>query len=126
MKILLDTHVVIWAMYDLSRLDQDSYDLLKNINNALYVSSISFVEIEIKRSLGKLTIPNGYEEYIAQLGFQILPFNEKHALCLGQLPYIHKDPFDRMLVAQCIIENSVLMTKDYYLEKYNINCLLLK
>jgi PIN domain nuclease of toxin-antitoxin system len=121
MKYLLDTHVLLWAAGQPERLSESVHAVLQDRQNQLYFSSVSIWEIVIKRGLGRNdfvvdprllrygSINNGYAE---------LPMTSEHALTLATLPGLHKDPFDRILVAQTITEQMKLITADVILAKY--------
>ncbi len=123
MNILLDTHVVIWALENNPTLAERAVNAIVDGNNMVFVSSISVWEISIKQKLGKLKAPNNLLEEIRGHRFTPLPINADHAQLAGQLPYIHKDPFDRMLIAQAIIEKLVLLTRDELIAKYDVSIL---
>jgi len=122
-NILLDTHVVIWALENNPTLAERAVNAIVDGNNMVFVSSISVWEISIKQKLGKLKAPNNLLEEIRGHRFTPLPINADHAQLAGQLPYIHKDPFDRMLIAQAIIEKLVLLTRDELIAKYDVSIL---
>ncbi len=115
MKLLLDTHILIWAAISPQRLSADARDILNDPQNDLIFSVVSLWEIGIKSALGRSDfrvdarllrrnlVDNGYEE---------LPIAAEHALAIGNLPMIHKDPFDRLLIAQALIEGVTLLTSD--------------
>jgi PIN domain nuclease of toxin-antitoxin system len=119
MKLLLDTHLVLWAMQDSKRL---SHAARKHIRaaEASYVSAASIWEIAIKGSLGKLEIDSDLlEEQLAVAGFQPLPITWQHTVEVRKLAAHHRDPFDRMLVAQAISEPLRLLTHDAGLRAYS-------
>ncbi len=120
MRALLDTNVVVWALSAPHRLSDAHKDALLDTRHDLAISSISVAEISIKTSIGKLTGVEGITEWIARQGFRELPFANRHALELATLPPLHRDPFDRMLVAQCIVDDLVLITGDRRLSDYAI------
>lgn len=117
-KFLIDTHIFIWAMDNSPRLTKIIKDLISNPKNEVYLSVVSIWEIMIKRSSGNLKTPAKIIEGIKAAGFDILPIEAEHALALEQLPDYHKDPFDRMLIAQARSENMVLITSDSKIWKY--------
>lgn len=124
MRALLDTNVLIWALSSPERLSGSQRDALLETRHDLAVSAVSVAEIAIKTSIGKLTGIEGITEWIARQGFRELPFANRHALVLADLPLHHRDPFDRMLVAQCIADDLVLLTGDRRLTAYPIETLL--
>jgi len=123
MNILLDTHVLIWALENNPTLSDLSRNSIINGSNQVFVSSVSVWEIGIKRSLGKLDTPDNLLEEIQEHRFTPLHVNLEHAQLAGTLPNIHKDPFDRMLVAQAIIEKLTLVTRDELIPKYDVRTL---
>jgi PIN domain nuclease of toxin-antitoxin system len=91
-------------------------------DNELFVSAITVAEVAIKASLGKLRAPAGLDKVLREAGFRELPFHAAHAEALRELPWHHRDPFDRMLVAQAIVEQLVLVTTDVRLRDYPVAC----
>jgi PIN domain nuclease of toxin-antitoxin system len=120
-RALLDTHVLLWWVLDSPRLAPVHAKLIADRGNDIFVSSVTAVEIAIKTSIGKL--PELIEPLSATLraeGFSELPLTVDHAEALGQLPPHHADPFDRMLIAQAIVEDLVLLTADRRLSRYEV------
>ncbi|MCW8963853.1 MAG: type II toxin-antitoxin system VapC family toxin, partial [Gammaproteobacteria bacterium] len=97
MKIIIDTHVFLWALADSSRLSDKRIMELESQANIIYVSSITIAELMIKTSIGKLHIDFDPVDLAIQSGFELLDFTGNDALLLKDLPFHHKDPFDRML-----------------------------
>ena len=119
MRVLLDTHVVLWAMQDSVRLSPLARDLISRAD-AVYVSAASLWEISIKAALGKLEIDcTQLERRLDETGFLPLPINWAHAVKLRELPPLHRDPFDRMLIAQALAEPLRLLTSDSALSEYS-------
>ena len=112
MKILIDTHILIWSLAFPSKLGDRNLSLLQDYSNRIIVSSVSIAEISIKTSIGKLKLPENYLEFIDQLEFERLDLRFEHAALLRQLDLLHKDPFDRLLIAQAVIEKAHIMTND--------------
>ena len=116
MKILIDTHIALWCMYEPELLSDSAVGILSDSGNEFFVSLASAWEIEIKHSIGKLEVPS--EAFIAdckEMGFGILPINEKHIIALSGLEKPgcgHKDPFDRLLLAQSFSEGMKFLTED--------------
>lgn len=123
MNVLLDTHVLIWTLENNPTLSQQAKDTIINGNNMVFVSAASVWEMSIKTALGKLEAPDNLAEEIKQHRFSLLNINFDHAKLAGELPDIHKDPFDRMLVAQAKIENLMLITRDPLIAKYDVKLL---
>ncbi len=116
MTYLLDTHVILWALTDPGRLGRSAREVVENRSSRLVVSAVSAWEIATKHRLGKLpqadVLLGGYGKHLDRLGVIRLPVAEDHALLAGRLEWDHRDPFDRMLAAQAMIESLVLITGD--------------
>ena len=95
-------------------------DLLVDTDNIVFVSIASLWELQIKKSLNKISLPDDFISQLQENGFELLDINYKHIAKLDELPLIHRDPFDRMLVAQTIHENLSLVTNDLEIMKYNV------
>lgn len=115
MNILIDTHIFLWAVLKLSKRQQTE---LLNTENNVYVSSLSIAEIMIKSSLGKLNVPFDPVKAAEDSGFLLVDFAAEDALLLKELPFYHKDPFDRMLIVQAIANRYVVMTNDAFFDSY--------
>ena len=102
MKILIDTHIFLWALADPSRISDGKRAELETLANTVYVSSVSIAEIMIKSSIGKMKVEYDPVEMVQQSGFELLDFRGQDALLLKNMPFHHKDPFDRMLIAQSV------------------------
>ena len=120
MKILLDTHVLVWALSSPEKIKPKVQDLLVDTDNIVFVSIASLWELQIKKSLNKISLPDDFISQLQENGFELLDINYKHITKLAELPLIHRDPFDRMLVAQTIHENLSLVTNDLEIMKYNV------
>ncbi len=120
MNLLLDTHILLWWLAASSELPESAEKLLRDNKNPVFVSSATMWEIAIKRSLGKLDIPNTYRDDIADQGFRELSITWDHARKTELLPSINRDPFDRMLVAQALSEDLTLVTADDNIRKYDV------
>ena len=125
MNILLDTHILIWALENNTLLSKKARDVIIDGSNMVFVSSASVWEMSIKTALGKLVVPDNLFEEIIVHRFTMLDINFKHAQLAGKLPDIHKDPFDRMLIAQSMIEKLTLISKDSVMSQYNVNLIKL-
>lgn len=119
MNLLLDTHVILWWLADDSRLGVAPRRAIAEADIA-FVSLASAWEVAIKASLGRLRLPAPLEEGIAAEGFRPLPIAFAHCHHLLTLPPLHRDPFDRMLVAQACIEGLTIVTKDPALSAYDV------
>jgi PIN domain nuclease of toxin-antitoxin system len=127
MKYLLDTAVLLWSVDDLQKLNARTKQILENRGEELFLSPVVSWEIVIKVTRGKLTLARTVSETLnlafAKFGMQSLPITHAHSLTLGELPSVHNDPFDRMLVAQAKNEGMILVTSDAILEKYPVEIL---
>lgn len=120
MKLLLDTHTFIWWISEKSRLSERARLAIANPRNIVFVSAISVIEIAIKQAQGKLS-PSEYPERLLETcRFRELPLKITHAAALRNLPAIHKDPFDRILVAQAQVEQLMLVSHDNVLKSYAV------
>ncbi len=124
MKLLLDTHTFIWLDSNTARLSQYVRDLCQDQNNSLILSVVSVWEMQIKSQLGRLKLKLPLVELVKSQQktnqIEVLPVRLEHALELDKLPLHHKDPFDRLLVAQANIEDAVLLSKDEAFAKYSV------
>ena len=121
MRLLLDSHIALWALVNDRRLSQFARDLILNEDNELAVSTASIWEIAIKHSLGRNVMPlSGAEavRHFRDAGFGLLDIRPDHAAAVEQLPPIHGDPFDRLLIAQARIEPMHLVTHDSVIGQY--------
>ena len=118
MKCLIDTHVLIWWLEDSVRLPDEYRTVISDASNQIYVSKATAWEIEIKRSIGKLSIAEDYIE--KAVGFTWLPIELEHIEALRGLPLIHRDPFDRMLVAQSKVEGMPVLSVDDQVVQYGV------
>lgn len=124
MKLLLDTHAFIWLDSNPSRLSERVRALLQDPNNTLLLSVVSIWEIQIKNQLGKLQLRIPLAELVESQRqanmIEILPISLTHVLALDRLPLHHKDPFDRLLIAQANLESATLVSQDEMLSRYSI------
>jgi PIN domain nuclease of toxin-antitoxin system len=118
-SLLLDTHVVLWWLADDPSLSEETKDKLDHEPD-VWVSAVTIWEIAIKQALGKIDAPADLPERVRDSGFRELPIGFAHALAAGRLPMIHRDPFDRMLVAQASCEDLTLVTRDPFCQKYDV------
>ncbi len=119
MKIIIDTHIFLWAISEPDKIHVRKRVALETATNIIYVSSISIVELMIKSSLGKLQINFDPVEIAEQSGFELLDFSAQDAMHLKHMPFHHKDPFDRMLIAQSNARGFPLMTEDRKFSHYD-------
>jgi len=124
MRLLLDTHVVLWAASAPEQLADETRSLLEDGAHDVFVSVVSAWEIAIKQSLGKLTLPKSAErwlpEVLARMGFELAEVSLTAALRVRALPWHHRDPFDRLLVAQAAQDGYTLVTRDEALAAYGV------
>lgn len=121
MKFLLDTHLLIWGLIDTKRISARTQRLLEDEANDLYFSVVSLWEIGVKRALNRSEFniePQLLRAELLSKGYIELPVSAEHALAVQQLPPIHKDPFDRLLLCQTLVEDLTLLTKDAWILKY--------
>lgn len=123
MKLLLDTHVLLWWLDDPAKLTSQAHQAISDPNNEVLVSSAVIWELVIKSMTGKLTIPRDLEEVIKRSRFEHLGISYNHVLSVLSLPSIHRDPFDRMLVSQALLEQATLVTRDQQLMQYVSACI---
>lgn len=123
MKILLDTHILLWALDTPEKISSEKLSYIQDLSNFVYVSSVNIAEIYIKASIGKLTITTNLLETIRDTGFELIGFAPEEALLLRDLPFHHKDPFDRMLIAQSIVHGYPVLTDDQKFSLYECKTL---
>ena len=128
MNLLLDTHIFIWWAINPRKLSPTTYAALQNQNNILVLSVVSIWEMQIKENTGRLTLPLPVKMFVKtqtiDSNIEILPVLEPHIWALKDLPFIHKDPFDRLLAAQTIVEQYKLVTVDRSLMQYPVPLLI--
>ena len=120
MNYLLDTHVLLWWLDDNPTLSEEARNIIANGEHLVFVSAATIWEIRIKEALGKLKIPQNFQAILTDQPFEMLDITTEHAHAIADLPEHHKDPFDRMLVAQAKTESLRLITRDSHLRKYAI------
>jgi PIN domain nuclease of toxin-antitoxin system len=121
MNLLLDTHVALWAIADSPKLPQRARDLIQAPKTTVWVSAASIWEIAIKCGMGRGDMPVSGQDaarYFQESGYRFLPIDVEHALAVESLPAHHQDPFDRILVAQALVEPMRLMTHDPLVARY--------
>lgn len=123
MRLLLDTHVLLWWLADDPTLGAEARTGISDPESAVYVSAATVWEISIKRALGKLEAPSDLLRQIESHRFGPLAITASHAQAAGALPRHHDDPFDRMLVAQAMIENLTLLSRDSRIGLYGVEVL---
>jgi PIN domain nuclease of toxin-antitoxin system len=117
-RLLLDTHALLWWLDDSPRLPRSAREGIRDPDNLVYLSAVTAWEITVKSTLGKLVIPSDWTDVVADSAFRKLDVSWAHAIEVGRLPEIHRDPFDRLLVAQARIEGLTLVTHDESIARY--------
>lgn len=124
MRMLLDTHTFLWWIMDDPRLSDAARKHLEDGRNETFFSAASAWEIAIKTRIGKLTLPSRPEQFVSEQlfsnNFLVLPISVIHALSVYELPDFHRDPFDRMLVAQSKFERLAIITSDDLIKQYGV------
>lgn len=118
MRLLLDTHTLLWAAKE--ELRDDAHEVIEEIADSVFVSAATIWEIEIKRAVGRLQAPGDMIERVDESGYERLPITFEHAREAGRLPLLHGDPFDRILVAQARAEGMTLASADATLQRYDV------
>jgi PIN domain nuclease of toxin-antitoxin system len=121
LRLLLDTHTLIWAAKE--ELRDDAHKVIEEVADSVFVSAATIWEIEIKRALGRLIAPGDMIERVDASGYERLPITFEHAREAGRLPLLHGDPFDRILVAQARTEGMTLASADAVLQRYDVSVL---
>jgi PIN domain nuclease of toxin-antitoxin system len=125
MRLLLDTHAFIWLTSRRAEMPSSAWALLRNPDNALLVSIASIWEMGIKSNHGKLTLADPFAQFVrrgfAENNIDLLPISVDHVVRLEQLPRHHKDPFDRMIVAQALEEDIPVIGRDRMLDEYGVD-----
>jgi PIN domain nuclease of toxin-antitoxin system len=122
MRVLLDTHAFLWWIDNDPRLSTTARSMITDSDNELYFSAASGWEIAMKAQIGKLNLPDKLEQFIIEQvvlnQFTVLPIQLSHTLHVYTLPLLHRDPFDRLLVAQSQLEDLLLLTDDAFIQQY--------
>lgn len=119
MRLLLDTHVVLWQLEGSRPVSSGALEAIERASDLLF-STVSFAEIGVKAAIGKLTAPTDLRQYVVQAGLQILALDADHGLAVADLPLHHRDPFDRLLVAQARAEHLTIVTADRRIAAYDV------
>jgi PIN domain nuclease of toxin-antitoxin system len=120
LKLLLDTHAALWWLSGDERFGENAARQLSDETNQVLLSAAVVWEVAIKRSLGKLEAPDDFDSTLLHAGAQGLPVSLDHAAAVERLPWHHRDPFDRLLVAQASIEGAAIVTRDESLRPYGV------
>lgn len=124
MDLLLDTHSLIWFLNGDDKLSEKAKSAIEDPSNSKIVSIASIWEIAIKISIDRFRFPKGFKYFLDMVednGFEILPITFEHAVKLSTLEFIHRDPFDRLLIAQSMADSLTIVTKDDYIKQYQIH-----
>lgn len=120
MKYLLDTHVLLWWLTTPEKIKEKAQEIIQNKSHQIYVSSASFWEMAIKKNIGKLSLPHNLLEATTAESFKFLPILPEEALGVADLPLLHSDPFDRLLICQAKLHDLVLITHDLKMMNYPV------
>ena len=123
MRYLLDTHVIIWYLEASAELPEEAEALIDNPEEDVCICVVSLWEIAIKMNLGKLTLSLTLDELLDNIitrNFHIIQIENEHLLNLLKMPYIHKDPFDRLLISTALAEDLTILTADENIQKYDV------
>lgn len=120
MRYLLDTHVILWWLTEPETISIKARDIIKDKKNQVYVSSASFWEMAIKKSIGRLTLPYHLLETLTSENFKLLPIYPDECLGVADLPLLHSDPFDRLLIIQAKFHDLILITRDIKIRDYPV------
>src|SRR3990167_7785265 len=120
MRYLLDTHIILWWFTTPDKIDNKARKIIRDKSTQVFLSSASFWEMAIKKSLGRLTLPHNLLEAAAGEGFKILPILPEESLGVADLPLLHADPFDRLLVMQAKLHDLVIITNDEKMAEYPV------
>jgi PIN domain nuclease of toxin-antitoxin system len=127
MRLLLDTHSFLWFLLDDPKLSKTAKDSIADPDNDIEISPASYWEIAIKISLNKYSLPEPYEQFmereLATNQFRILPIEPKHTATLTRLPFHHRDPFDRLIIAQAMVEQIPVISGDAAFAAYPVTCI---
>lgn len=121
MKLLLDTHVLLWWLDDPNQLSPKALEAIRDEDNPVFISAAVVWEIVIKKALDKLDAPDNLNDVAAENRFEPLAITIEHALALEKLAMHHRDPFDRIQIAQAMVEDMTLVTRDAEIAKYAVS-----
>ena len=124
MNLLLDTHTVLWWLSDDPALSEPARAAIADPENTVFLSAVVVWEIRIKQSIGKLDLPDDFGEVLDEQRFAELAVTVDHAHTIAELPAAHRDPFDRMLVAQAMVEHMAIVTRDRSIADYDVEVIV--
>lgn len=119
MRLLLDTHIVLWQLAGTRQLPPAAHEAIESATELLF-SVVSFAEIGVKASIGKLSVPDDLREHVLDSGLRILALDADHGLAVADLPMHHRDPFDRLLISQARAEQLTIVTADPRFAAYDL------
>ena len=120
MEYLLDTHVILWWLTQPQKINQKAQQIIQDQSNRIFLSSASFWEMAIKKSIGRLTLPHNLIETITAENFKILPILPEECLGIADLPLLHSNPFDRLIIIQAKLNNMIVITNDQKIAEYPV------
>lgn len=123
MRLLLDTHALVWAITEPERIAPEALELIESSENEVFASVVSPWELAIKLSRRRIKLPAVFHETLRDGEFSLLPVAIRHAEAIAELPHHHRDPFDRMLIAQAQVEGLTLVTSDREIRRYPVSIL---
>ena len=121
MAFIMDAHVLIWVANDPHNLPSRVLSILNNPENSVYISIASLWELRIQQSIGRLILPKNFFHLLHLSGYKILHITVDHLEKLLDLPLLHRDPFDRIIIAQALAEEFILISKDAMIQQYNVS-----
>lgn len=122
MRYLIDTHIFLWWLNDDEKISPKVYNIIKDPQNTIFLSTASLWEIVIKKNIGKLQFPDvKFPQLLESENFEELPINSRYLDSLNKLEKIHNDPFDRMIIAQAQTENMMILSQDKQILKYKVS-----
>jgi len=126
MRYLIDTHVIIWLAKDSTELPKSIKELIERREHEIYICSASLWEIAIKLNLGKLDLKLPLDKLLGDIkagGFNVLQVEDEYLCKLSELPHVHKDPFDRLIISTALVEGLTIITTDENIQKYDVPCI---
>lgn len=124
MRILVDSHILYWSIIEPQKISTNLTGILVDGNNQIWASAVGIAELRIKQRIGKLELPHDFDGLIEATGFETLSFQASHAHWLAELPLHHRDPFDRMIIAQALSEGLTIATADAIFAQYPVSILI--
>ena len=122
MKFLIDTHLLLWWLTDSEQLSQTARDIIQATEPTIFISAASVWEMRIKQAIGKLKLPKNFAEVLEEQPFERLSITVDHTHKVSELPMHHKDPFDRLLIAQATLDDLTILSHDKIFEQYKVRC----